>query len=102
MMRIVFAFPPVRSAMSSGLPEANRNKSPCPHRRAGIRAILANHHTENGVFDPPIAVNSIGSRSSDGEHRFPNTVGPEGLQQPKPGKFTPSNSSRSANKGKSL
>jgi hypothetical protein len=67
----------------SGLPEATPNKSPFPQRRAGIRAILANHHNENGLFDTPVAVTVTGSLLWDGEHRFPNTVGPEGLQPAK-------------------
>jgi hypothetical protein len=67
----------------SGLPEANPNKSPFPQRRTDIRAILAKHKNENGLFDQPVPVTVAGSLLWDGEHRFPNTVGPEGLQPAK-------------------
>jgi hypothetical protein len=67
----------------SGLPEANPNKSPFPQRPAGIRATLANHENENGLFVCPVAVIVIGSLLWDGEHRAPNAVGPEGLQPAK-------------------
>jgi hypothetical protein len=64
----------------SGLPRANPTKSPFAQCRATIRAILATHHNLNGLFDPPVPVTVRGSLLWDGEHRFPNTVGPEGLQ----------------------
>lgn len=67
----------------SGLPQANPTKSPFPQRRAGIRAILANHRNVNGLFVTPVPVTVSGSLFWDGEHRFPNTVGPEGLQPTK-------------------
>jgi hypothetical protein len=67
----------------SGLPAANPNRSPFPQRRAGIRAIVANHRNVDGLFDPPVPVTVTGSLLWDGEHRSPNTVGPEELQPAK-------------------
>lgn len=67
----------------SGLPAANPTRSPFPQRRATIRAILANHENANGLFVTPVPVTVSGSLFWDGEHRSPNTVGPEGLQPAK-------------------
>jgi hypothetical protein len=67
----------------SGLPETAPTKSPFPQRRAGIRAILAKHQNANGLFVRPVSVTVTGSLLWDGEHRAPNTVGPEGLQPAK-------------------
>jgi hypothetical protein len=67
----------------SGLPSDNPTRSPFPQRRTGIRAILANHENANGLFVTPVPVTVTGSLFWDGEHRSPNTVGPEGLQPSK-------------------
>jgi hypothetical protein len=37
----------------------------------------------NGLFVTPVAVSVTGSLFWDGEHRFPNNVGPEGLRPTK-------------------
>jgi hypothetical protein len=67
----------------SGLPEATPTKSPFPQRRADIRHIFENHENAGGLFVKPVPVTISGSLLWDGEHRFPNTVGPEGLQPAK-------------------
>jgi hypothetical protein len=54
-----------------------------PKRRAGIRAILANHENEDGLFIHPVPVTVTGSLFWDGEHRFPNNVGPKKLKPTK-------------------
>jgi hypothetical protein len=41
---------------------------------------LKNHQNVNGLFFKPVAVSVTGSLFWDGEHRFPNNVGPEGLR----------------------
>jgi len=61
----------------------NKRVAVNPERRENIRAILANHHNENGLFDPPVSITVTGSLLWDGAHRSPNTVGPEGLQPAK-------------------
>ena len=67
----------------SGLPPAHPKQSPFPQRRADIRKILKNHQNVNGLFVTPVAVSVTGSLFWDGEHRFPNNVGPEGLRPTK-------------------
>ena len=67
----------------SGLPPAHPTLSPLPQRRADIRKILKNHQNANGLFVTPVAVSVTGSLFWDGEHRFPNNVGPEGLRPSK-------------------
>ena len=67
----------------SGLPSATPTKSPFPQRRADIKAILAHHDNAKGLFVHPVPVTVAGSLLWDGEHRAPNTVGPEGLQPAK-------------------
>jgi hypothetical protein len=64
----------------SGLPAANPTQSPFPQRRSDIRAILANHKNQNGLFVNPVAVQVSCSLLWDGEHPAPNNVGPEGLR----------------------
>jgi hypothetical protein len=64
----------------SGLPPAHPKVSPFPQRRADIRKILKNHKNVNGLFVTPVAVSVTGSLLWDGEHRFPNNIGPEGLR----------------------
>jgi hypothetical protein len=67
----------------SGLPPAHPALSPFPQRRADIRKILKNHQNVNGLFVTPVPVSVTGSLFWDGEHRFPNNVGPEGLRPTK-------------------
>ncbi|MEY2489815.1 MAG: hypothetical protein QOC70_1757 [Verrucomicrobiota bacterium] len=67
----------------SGLPPAHPTLSPFPQRRTDIRNILANHQNINGLFKPPVPVFVTGSLLWDGEHRFPNNVGPESLRPTK-------------------
>lgn len=67
----------------SGLPPAHPKQSPFPQRRADIRRIRRTHQNVNGLFVSPVAVSVTGSLFRDGEHRFPNNVGPEGLRPTK-------------------
>jgi hypothetical protein len=67
----------------SGLPSANPTQTPFPQRRSNIRAILASHTNARGLFVTPVPVTVTGSLLWDGEHRSPNTVGPEGLRPSK-------------------
>jgi hypothetical protein len=67
----------------SGLPPTHPKRSPFPQRRADIRKILRTHQNVNGLFVKPVAVSITGSLFWDGEHRFPNNVGPEGLRPTK-------------------
>jgi hypothetical protein len=67
----------------SGLPKAHPTQSPFPQDRAVIRAILAKHPNANGLFVTPIPVTVSGSLLWDGEHRFPNNVGPKKLRPTK-------------------
>ena len=41
------------------------------------------HTNVNGLFVAPVPLTMVGSLLWDGEHRFPNTVGPEGLKPAK-------------------
>ena len=65
---------------ASGLPPAHPTTSPFAQRRKDIRKILANHENIHGLFKRPVPVSVTGSLFWDGEHRFPNNVGPEGLR----------------------
>jgi hypothetical protein len=67
----------------SGLPPSHPTRSPFPQRRADIRAILKNHKNVKGLFVTPVPVSMSGSLFWDGEHRFPNNVGPEKLRPTK-------------------
>ena len=67
----------------SGLPAGNPTKSPFPQRRSDIRAILAKNKNVRGLFVNPVPVQVSGSLLWDGEHRFPNNVGPEELRPTK-------------------
>jgi hypothetical protein len=67
----------------SGLPAAHPTQSPFPKDRADIRAILAKHPNANGLFVTPVPVTVSGSLLWDGEHRFPNNVGPTTLRPTK-------------------
>jgi hypothetical protein len=67
----------------SGLPPSHPTRSPFPERRADIRAILKNHKNVKGLFVTPVHVSMTGSLFWDGEHRFPNNVGPEKLRPTK-------------------
>jgi hypothetical protein len=67
----------------SGLPAAHPTQSPFPKDRADIRAILAKHPNANGLFVTPVPVTVFGSLLWDGEHRFPNNVGPKKLRPTK-------------------
>jgi hypothetical protein len=66
----------------SGLPQSNPTQVTLTARRKDIRDILANHNNQNGLFDPPVPVIISGSLLWDGEHPYPNTVGPEDLPAP--------------------
>jgi hypothetical protein len=74
---------------SLGSASANPTKSPFPQRRADIRAILAKHDNADGLVVHPVPVTLSGSLLRDGEHRFPNTVGPEGSQPAKAWEIPP-------------
>ena len=67
----------------SGLPPSHPTRSPFPQRRTDIRAILKNHKNVKGLFVTPVPVSMTGSLFWDGEHRFPNNVGPEKLRPTK-------------------
>lgn len=67
----------------SGLPPAHPTLSPFPQRRTDIRKILAKHENINGLFKTPVPVFVTGSLLWDGEHRFPDNVGPEKLRPTK-------------------
>lgn len=67
----------------SGLPPSHPTRSPFPQRRADIRAILKNHKNVKGLFVTPVPVSVTGSLLWDGEHRFPDNVGPEKLRPTK-------------------
>jgi hypothetical protein len=75
----------------SGLPVANPAQRPFPRRRKDIRAILANHSHEHGLFNPPVAVYVTGSLLWDGEHRAPNNVGAAELKPKKAWEIHPIN-----------
>jgi hypothetical protein len=81
-MKSSLVFPLIRSAVSAGLLAAVAAAA-APKPSAGIRAILANHQNANGPFVTPVPVTVADSLLWDGEHRSPNTVGPEGLQPAK-------------------
>jgi hypothetical protein len=67
----------------SGLPPSHPTRVPFPQRRVDIRAILKNHKNVKGLFVMPVPVTMTGSLFWDGEHRFPNNVGPEVLRPTK-------------------
>jgi hypothetical protein len=67
----------------SGLPSTHPTQSPFPKDRADIRAILAKHKNASGLFVTPVPVTVSGSLLWDGEHRFPNNVGPKTLRPTK-------------------
>lgn len=67
----------------SGLPPSHPTQSPFPQRRADIRAILKHHENVKGLFVTPVPVSMTGSLFWDGEHRFPDNVGPETLRPTK-------------------
>jgi hypothetical protein len=62
---------------------ASETVLPRPAASRDIRAIVKNHDNANGLFVKPVPVSVSGSLLWDGEHRSPNTVGPEGLQPTK-------------------
>jgi hypothetical protein len=66
-----------------GLRSAKPTRSPFPQRRADIRAILQKHDNADGLFVHPVPVTGSGSLLWDGEHRFPNNVGAEGVMPTK-------------------
>jgi hypothetical protein len=67
----------------SGLPADHPTRVPFAQRRRDIRRILASHGNINGLFKTPVPVSVTGSLLWDGEHRFPNNVGPEVLRPKK-------------------
>jgi hypothetical protein len=63
----------------SGLPRTDPARAPFAARRADIRAILAEHRQESGLFYQPVPVSVAGSLLWDGEHRAHHS-GPDELK----------------------